>query len=82
MAYRTVASLRIAHTYDFGTFAAMKSLLESEGVTVLEIAIGGHLAIAGADQGYYLQVLPEDRVKARTILRNNDLGKYIFQEER
>jgi len=76
-----VASLRIAHTYDFGTFAAMKSLLESEGVTVLEIAIGGHLAIAGADQGYYLQVLPEDRVRARAILRKNDLGKYIFLED-
>ena len=41
----------------------MKSLLESEGVTVLDIAIGGHLAVAGVDQGYYLQVLSEDRVE-------------------
>ena len=81
MAHRTMASLRIAHTYNFGTFAAMKSLLESEGVTVLDIAIGGHLAVAGVDQGYYLQVLPEDRVRARAILRHNDLGKYIFVED-
>ena len=58
----------------------MKSLLESEGVTVLDIAIGGHLAVAGVDQGYYLQVLSEDRVRARAILRHNDLGKYIFVE--
>ncbi len=76
-----MASLRIAHTYNFGTFAAMKSLLESEGVTVLDIAIGGHLAVAGVDQGYYLQVLSEDRVRARAILRHNDLGKYIFVED-
>ena len=76
-----MASLRIAHTYNFGTFAAMKSLLESEGVTVLDIAIGGHLAVAGVDQGYYLQVLTEDRVRARAILRHNDLGKYIFVED-
>ena len=59
----------------------MKSLLESEGETVLDIAIGGHLAVAGVDQGYYLQVLPEARVRARAILRHNDLGKYIFVED-
>ena len=73
-----MASLRIAHTYDFGSFAAIKALLESKGIQVLDIAIGGHLAIAGADQGYYIEVIPDDRLSACQILRDNDLGKYIL----
>ena len=74
-------AFRIAHTYDFGSFAAMKALLEIHGIEVLDIAIGGHLAIAGADQGYYIEVLPEQKVDARRILRNNNLGKYILTDD-
>lgn len=73
-----MASLRIAHAYDVGTFAAIKSLLESEGIAVLDLAIGGHLAIAGADLGYYVEVLPEQRRQARRILRDHQLGKYLL----
>lgn len=73
-------SLRIAHTYDAGSFAVIKALLESMGIQVLDIAIGGHLAIAGADQGYYIEVLPDDRLKAVEILRDNELGKYILDK--
>jgi hypothetical protein len=71
-------SLRIAHTYDFGSFAVIKALLESTGIQVLDIAMGGHLAIAGVDQGYYIEVIPDDRLKAVQVLRDNDLGKYIL----
>ena len=71
-------SLRVAHTYDAGSFAVIKALLESMGIQVLDIAIGGHLAIAGADQGYYIEVIPDDRLRAVEILRDNDLGKYIL----
>ncbi len=76
-----MATTRIAHAYDVGTFAAMKALLESEGVTVLDLAIGGHLAIAGADQGYYLVVLSDDSIRARRMLRDHDLGKYLLTED-
>ena len=76
-----MATKRIAHGYDVGTFAAMKALLESEGMTVLDLAIGGHLAIAGADQGYYLVVLEEDSIRARRMLRDNELGKYLLSED-
>ena len=76
-----MASLRIAHSYDIGTYAAIRALLESEGVTVLDLAIGGHLAIAGADQGYYVQVLPEHRDRASRILHDNDLGRYLLDDE-
>ncbi len=74
-------AFRIAFTFDFGSFAAIKALLEGHGIEVLDIAIGGHLAIAGADQGYYIEVLPEQRIHARRILKDNDLGKYLLSED-
>lgn len=69
---------RIAYTYDFGTFAIMKSLLESEGIYVLDIAIGGNLTIAGADHGYYIEVATQQKEKARRILAENEFGSQLL----
>lgn len=71
-------TLRIAFTFDMGSFATMQALLESEGITVVDLAMGGHVAIAGADQGYYLEVLPEQHDRARQILTDHELGKYLL----
>jgi hypothetical protein len=73
--------VRIAHAYDFGTYVVMKSLLESEGLGVLDAAFGGHISIAGADQGYYVEVHRADQAKARTLLWQNSLAKYLLQED-
>lgn len=70
---------RIAYTYDFGTFAIMKSLLESEGINVLDIAIGGNITIAGADHGYYIEVATAQKPAACRILRENEFGKYVLE---
>ena len=75
-----MSTTRIAHAYDFGTYVVMKSLLESEGVETLDAAFGGHLSIAGADQGYYLEVQAADQGKARTLLLQNSMAKYLLQE--
>lgn len=72
-----MAIQRLAFVFDAGTFAVMKSLLESEGVKVLDLAYGGHVAIAGADQGYYLQVLEEDFDLARDLLQQHGFEKYL-----
>ena len=72
---------RIAFTFDFGSFAAMKALLEHEGIYVLDIAMGGHLSIAGADQGYYLEVASDQKDAARRLLREHDMGQYLLEEQ-
>ena len=59
----------------------MKSLLESEGVRVLDLAYGSHVAVAGVDQGYYVQVLDEDKALARQVLRDNGFEKYLVSEK-
>jgi len=73
-----MASLRIAHAYDIGTAVVMKSVLESEGIEVLDIGRAGHLSIAGADQGFYVEVGPNDRRRACQVLVEHELGKYIL----
>jgi len=75
-----MAIQRLAFVFDAGTFAVMKSLLESEGIAVLDLAYGGHVAIAGADQGYYLQVLEEDREQAAALLREHGFDKYLVSQ--
>jgi len=75
-----MAICRIAHAYDFGTFAVMKSLLESEGIDVMDAAFGGHLTIAGADQGYYVEVQTVVQARARTLIWEHSMGKYLLQE--
>ncbi len=68
---------RLAFAFDIGTFAVLKALLQSEGIEVLDIARGGHVAIAGADQGFYVQVLAEDLRRAEQILRDSGFEKYL-----
>jgi len=76
-----VSTCRIAHAFDFGTYAVMKSLLESEGVAVIHAVFGGHLSIAGVDQGYYLEVVETDRGRARTLLWENSFGEYLVEAD-
>jgi len=73
-----MASLRVAHSYNIGTAVVMKSVLESEGIEVLDIGRAGHLSIAGADQGYFVEVGPGQQHRACEILREHELGKYIL----
>lgn len=70
---------RIAHTYDIGAFITMKALLDSKGVEVIELAVGGHVSIAGAEIGYYVEVLPDYHEKARQLLKENEFGKYLLE---
>jgi len=76
-----MSTCRIAHAYDFGTYVVMKSLLESEGVIVIDAVFGGHLSIAGADQGYYLEVTEPDQGRARTLLWQNSFSKYLLETD-
>lgn len=76
-----MALQRLAFAFDAGTFSVLKALLESEGIPVLDIAHGGHVAVAGVDQGYYLQVLEEDKPRAERLLRERGFEKYIVTND-
>lgn len=72
--------IRIAFAPDLGVAMVMKSLLDSEGIYTPDIASGGHVSIAGADQGYFIAVLGEDTARAIQLLRENSFGKYLSDE--
>jgi hypothetical protein len=55
----------------------MRSLLESEGISVLDIASGGHVSIAGADQGYYIDVIESEADRAIELLKENSFEKHL-----
>ncbi len=73
---------RLAFAFDIGTFAVLKALLQSEGIEVMDMAHGGHVAIAGVDHGFYLQILAEDRQRAERILRDNGFEKYLVDNKK
>jgi len=70
---------RIAFAFDAGTFAVMRALLDSEGIPALDMARGAHVAIAGVNQGYYVEVPGEHARRARQLLRENAFGKYLVE---
>jgi len=72
--------IRIAFSSDLGVAMVMKSLLESEGIYTRDIASGGHVSIAGADQGYYIEVVDEDAPRAFQILKENSFEKYLSNQ--
>lgn len=55
----------------------MKALLEEHDVHVYEIQMSGHLSLAGADQGWYIEVLREHEEVARAILSDSDYAKFL-----
>jgi len=69
--------IRVAYSADMGVALVMKSLLDSAGIYTTDIASGGHVSIAGADQGYYIEVLDEDVPEAIELLKDSAFEKYL-----
>ncbi|MDM3871627.1 hypothetical protein QSV34_09690 [Porticoccus sp. W117] len=65
-----MAYAKIAFCHDGGLFAVIHSLLVSEGVDSLDMMAGGHVTVAGADQGYYVAVAREQQNVACELLRD------------
>ena len=72
--------VRIAFAPDLGVAMVIRSLLESEGIFTPDITRGGHVSIAGADQGYYITVLDEDASRAIQLLRDNAFDKHLTSQ--
>jgi hypothetical protein len=72
-----MSMIRVAYSPDLGIALVMRSLLESEGIFSPDIASGGHVSIAGADQGYYIAVLDDDVPRAIQLLKDNSFEKYL-----
>ena len=63
--------MRIAFTQDLAQALGAYELLKAEGMRVMPIDESAHIYIAGATQGYWIEVHPEDAERAVAILRDS-----------
>lgn len=69
---------RIAYTPDIGIAAVVNALLQSEGINVRDISIGAHVSIAGADQGYFVEVMAMQVDEAVRLMAANDFSHLLL----
>ncbi len=73
--------VRIAYSANFADIGVMRAFLAEHGVPALEPRMSSHVSIAGADQGYYLEVLDEDADTARRLLKENDFDIFVVESK-
>ena len=70
---------RVAYSTDIGEFVLMNSLLESNGIEVLQMMHAGHVSIAGIDHGFYVQVRGSQSIRARRLLSDSEFRHCIVE---
>jgi hypothetical protein len=73
-----MAYCRSAYCPDFGVAGVINALLQSEGVEVRDTALGSHVSIAGADQGYFIEVMNAQVDDAVRLLADNDFSHFLL----
>lgn len=71
--------VRIAFLRTLAEAQRIQSLLESEGLHPVPIDSSAHVTVAGAEQGYHLEVPRREVEAAREILEREGLGKWILR---
>ena len=69
---------KIAFCHDGGLFVVIHSLLVSEELDSPDMMAGGHVTIAGADQGYYVALARAQQKQACDLLRERGFGQYML----
>jgi hypothetical protein len=69
--------IRVAYSSNLAEVVAMISLLEEHDVHVYDIDMSSHLSLAGADLGWYVEVLREHEESARAIIKDSNYAKFI-----
>lgn len=72
---------RIANTADWSIANHMKAQLEEQGFHVAELSNINHVMFAGADQGYYIEVLPAYKEAASACLDELGFADYILADD-
>ena len=73
---------RVAYSTDIGEFVLMNSFLRDNGIEVLDMMRAGHVSIAGADHGFYVQVAGSQGVRARRLLSDSEFRHCIVEAKK
>jgi len=71
--------VRIVFTWVLSEAGRIKSLLESEGFNPGPIDSSAHWSVAGADQGYYVEIPNDEAEAARVFLEQQGMGKWLVK---
>ena len=69
--------VKIALVRDLGEAGRIGSLLESEGFHPMPVDASAHVTVAGAEQGYHLEVPEAEAEAARAFLEGKGFGRYL-----
>jgi uncharacterized protein YaaQ len=70
---------KLAQVPDQVTALLVHSLLEEEGIQVLELQDAAHASLAGTNTTYMIKVAEEEVERATSVLKNNQFGKWILE---
>jgi hypothetical protein len=70
--------VRIAFARNVVEAGRIQSLIECKGFHPAPVATASHLTVAGADQGYYVEVPRTEAVAVAALLRAEGLGKCLM----
>jgi hypothetical protein len=70
--------IRIAFARNAVEAGRIQSLIESKGFHPAPVATAAHVAFAGADQGYCVEVPSTEAVAVAALLRAEGLGKCLM----
>lgn len=70
--------VRIAFTRSVVEAGRIQSLLAAKGFHPAPVATSAHLTVAGADQGYHVEVPRTEAVAVAAVLRAEGLGKCLM----
>jgi hypothetical protein len=54
----------------------IRNLLEEDGLHPMKLDYSAHVSVAGAEQGYFIEVPKQEADRAKAVLSKNNLEKY------
>ena len=55
----------------------IRNLLEENGFHPMKLDYSAHISVAGAEQGYFIEVPKQEADRAKAVLADNNLEKHI-----
>jgi len=69
--------VRIAFVRNFSEAGRIQSLLESEGFHPMPVDSSSHITVAGAEQGYHVEIPETEAEAARAFLEKKGFGNWL-----
>ncbi len=70
---------KVSFHHDLGMSEIVRNLLSENGIHPAKLDYSAHVSVAGAEQGYFIEVPKQEVELAKKILSQNGLEKYTVR---